>query len=297
MFNGRVCGAVLELILAAALWGFGFIATKWILGTFSAFELLFVRFLLASVIGLPWVLLTEHSLKFKLKLSFWPGVLLMGTLAFQTWGLESTTPTKSGFITTLYVVFVPLLEAMVARKKISAGMWACVAVALFGTALIVDVGFSQINFGDVLTFVSALIAAAQIYWMGTVSSRITRAFVFNLYQCFWCLVMCVPLLNYSEFWTKLSGFADWPSQVWIGFFTLAAGSTVIAFFLQVKAQKGLSRTVSSLLFLLESPFAMLFSIIFLAERLKTHEVVGAALIFAAAFFATWLESRPRRVVP
>jgi len=294
MAKGHSFRAILELLVAAALWGFGFIATKWILGTLGAFELLFVRFLLASLIGLPFVLATEHSFKKKFKLSFWPGVLLMGTLAFQTWGLEYTTPTKSGFITTLYVIFVPLLESALGRKRLPFEMWLCVLIALVGTGLIVDIGLGQINFGDALTFISAIIATGQIYWMGSVSPNVTRAFVFNVYQCFWCLFFFLPTLHFHEFFSKVSNCQAWPLQVWVGFLSLAAGSTIIAFYLQVKAQKDLSRTVSSLLFLLESPFAMLFAILLLGDRLTMRESAGALLIFVAAFLATWIESRPRK---
>lgn len=291
MAKGQNIRAISELVMAGALWGFGFIASKWALGTFSTVELLLVRFGLAALVGLPIVLATRHAFDKKMKLSFMPAVLLMGTIAFQTWGLLYTTPTKAGFITTLYVIFVPIMEAGLGRKRLPAGIWLCVLVALIGTALIVDLGFEPLNFGDVLTFISALIATAQIYWMGSVSPRITRAFVFNLYQCFWCVAMAAPFIDYGSFGGKIANFAGWPTEVWVGICSLAFGSTLIAFYFQVRAQKELSRTVSSLLFLLESPFAMAFSILLLGERLTLLEACGALLIFVSAAAATFFEKK------
>jgi drug/metabolite transporter (DMT)-like permease len=283
--------AVLELLFAAALWGFGFVATKWALDYLSAVDLIFMRMVLASLIGLPIVLFlrTKYSIRRKFKLSFMPAVWLMGTLVLQTWGMEYTTPTKSGFITTLYVVFVPLLEAVIARKKIPGAIWLCVLGALVGTGLIVDIGFGQINIGDVLTLFSALAATAQIYWMGGVSPNINYAFVFNIYQCFWSVAMVAPFVAWSGLAQKLRHLPDWPVLALVGLLSLSLGSTVIAFYLQVRAQKNISRTVSSLMFLLESPFALLFSLLLLGQSLGLLESVGALLIFFSAFFATWFE--------
>jgi drug/metabolite transporter (DMT)-like permease len=74
-------------------------------------------------------------------------------------------------------------------------------------------------------------------------------------------------------------------------FSLAFGSTVLAFFLQVKAQAFLSPTVASLLCLLESPFAMIFAAALLGETLGPLEGAGAALIFVSAAGASVIESR------
>jgi len=298
MKKGNRLGAILELLLAAALWGFGFVATKWALEILNTFELMFMRFALASLVGLPIVLAlrTRYSVLKKFRMSFMPALLLVGTLVFQTWGLIYTSPTKCGFITTLYVVFVPLLEAILTRKKIRMGIWACVAGALIGTGLIVDIGFSDINIGDVLTFISALLATGQIYWMGGVSPSINQAFVFNIYQIFWSIFIVMPFVPWTGLAAKLHNVAAWPSNALFGLVSLAFGSTLIAFYLQVRAQKDLSPTVSSLMFLLESPFAMIFSLMLLGQSLNVLESIGALMIFVSAFFAVWIEAQSQRKI-
>jgi drug/metabolite transporter (DMT)-like permease len=291
----RAWSAVGELLLAATLWGFGFVASIWALEVVDAFELTLLRFAVCGIFGLAFVLRksARQSARELMRLSCVPGLLLVSTLIFQTWGLQYTTATKSGFITTLYVVMVPLLEAYLSQKRIPRMIWMCVALALLGTALIVDLGFSQVNRGDVLTLICAVIATGQIYWMSGVSPRVRQPFAFNIYQSYWAVLVCAPLVHFSGLWHKLEGASAWPTHIWVGFISLSFGSTILAFYLQVRAQSKLSPTVSSLMFLLESPFALFFALLFLGQSLSPLEGLGAVLIFVSAFTATWVEARER----
>jgi drug/metabolite transporter (DMT)-like permease len=296
LFNGA-WGSVVELLIASAFWGFGFVGARWVLEALNANEVTLVRFAVAAAIGLPFTLTHGARLVWRqnLKWSLVPAIFLLGTLIFQTWGLNYTTSTKSGFITTLYVVFVPLLEASLSKAKMPRLLWFCVAGALLGTALIVDFGFTDMNYGDFLTLICALLATAQIYWLGIVSPKVTQPFAFNIYQAFWATLLCIPLVDLRSLEVKLLGFSSWSPHVWIGLTSLALGSTLIAFFLQVRAQRRLPPTVSSLIFLLESPFALVFSVWLLSESFHGREAVGAVLIFVSAMAATLIESRQRDV--
>jgi len=285
-----------ELLTAAALWGFGFIATIWAFQVFSPFELTFLRFALAGTLIVFFLVTTSGraTLKECIKPAFLPALLLSLTLIFQTWGLQYTTPTKSGFITTLYVVFVPILESILSKKGLPWSLWACVFTALVGTGLIVNIGAEQINIGDVLTFICAIAATFQIYWLSLVSYKIKKPFAFNLIQACWGALICVPVLFFEPLGTKLMNFADWTSHAWAGLLLLTFGSTVIAFFLQVRAQKFLSATVSSLIFLLESPFALIFALLLLGQSLNFTESLGAVLIFLSAAGASLVEARRKK---
>jgi drug/metabolite transporter (DMT)-like permease len=99
--------AILELVFAGTLWGFGFTATIWALQSISVSALVFYRFFGAFLIGL-FILLAQRiswkTLKKEATLSLLPGLILLAMLLFQTAGLLSTTATNSGFITTLYVI-------------------------------------------------------------------------------------------------------------------------------------------------------------------------------------------------
>lgn len=284
--------AIAELLVAAMLWGFGFIAAVWALKVVDAFEVTLLRFALASMVGLFILYFNRKSIPFRqlLRWSFWPAVFLTGTLVFQTWGLHYTTATKCGFITTLYVVFVPLLESWHRGRKISREIWLCVAGALVGTLMIVNVGLTGLNFGDFLTFICALLAAAQIYYVGLISPNIKQPFAFNTLQSLWSALFCIPFFFHADLGSKLAGWTAWPATAIAGLMSLAFGSTVLAFSLQIKAQARLSTTVASLLCLLESPFALIFALSILGEKLGVLEACGAAVIFLSAVGASWIES-------
>lgn len=279
--------AIFESVIAGALWGFGFLATVWAMKEINPFALTFSRFALASLLLIPIALRADGRAHIKsyVRMAFWPGVLFAGTLLVQTWGLTYTTATKSGFITTLYVVFMPMLESTLSRKPLGKKLWVSVGLAFLGTLMIVNIGLSELNLGDLLTLSCALFATVQIYYVGRISHRIHEPFTYNLVQAAWAAVICLPFAFDRVYLNRLAHFADWPFTAQIGLIGLGYGSTVIAFGLQVRAQKVLSPTLSSLLFLLESPFAMILAVIFLGERSSPLEVYGALLIFLAAVLA------------
>ncbi len=277
--------ALLELIFASALWGFGFIATAWALREYSPLTLTGLRMSLAFasgllIIGLVPSLRRQLSLE-QFKLAFWPGLFLSVTMILQTWGLKYTTVTKSGFITTLYVLIVPVMERFLLGRRIPKYHMLYVFGALIGVGFICDLGHmgaseSSLTIGDLITLACSFAAALQIVWFGKIADRIESSFNFNVYQLFWTGL--VPFIAMFIFESPSLKMSLWPA---IGLVELVFGSSLIAFALQVRAQKKLSPSVSSLVYLLESPFAALFGFAILSEPLTTHTLVGAAIIMAS----------------
>jgi drug/metabolite transporter (DMT)-like permease len=161
--------AFIELSLASVFWGFGFIGTVWALGFLSFPAVIFYRFAGAFIFGaLFWIYSrpTKTSLFRDFRMS-WPlGLWLAVTLILQTWGLLSTSATKSAFITVLYVIIVPVLSSLLDRHKLGWQLWGLLTVALIGTGLIVNVDLSELSTGDLLTFGNAFAAAIHIRRMG-----------------------------------------------------------------------------------------------------------------------------------
>lgn len=285
--------SVFQLVIAASLWGFGFIAVVWALKELGPLEITLTRFLVGFLIGffLQAPVRTRLEWKSAISMGFWIAFFLASTLALQTTGLQYTTATKSGFITTLYVVMVPLFEAIYYRHKISLQLWSLVFMALVGTALIVQLEFTDLNKGDLLTLACAVFASLHIIWIGKVSDKTAHPFLLNTTQSLWAAIFILPFVELTPWLTKISNVMTWDIKAIWGMLALAVGSTTLAFYLQVKAQAHLSPTVSSLLFLLESPFAMIFAFLLLGESLSLMEGAGATLIFAAAVIASLQESR------
>jgi drug/metabolite transporter (DMT)-like permease len=292
----RVTG-ILELILAGALWGFGFIAAVWALRAMGPLAATGWRFAIAVAVGTLIIALRPELRRWvtweQFRLAALPGFFISATLILQTWGLLYTTATKAAFLTTLYVLMVPFLELMILRRRIPRMHYVYALLAMFGVALICDLPGELMgvtastpdqlqaqrwNFGDLLTLFCAVAASLHIIWFGVIAKKIGSAFTFNNFQSIWAGAVPLALAFMYEPPPNLS----WEDNSWIGLLMLALGSTLIAFALQVRAQKKISPSVASLLFLLESPFSTLFAVYFLAETLRTVQWMGAALILLAA---------------
>jgi drug/metabolite transporter (DMT)-like permease len=211
-----------------------------------------------------------------------PAFSLGGTLFFQTWGMQHTTATNSSFITILYVVFVPLLETIVLRKAPPRILWLWIVAALAGAALMCRLHELKLNVGDMLTLCCAFLAAVHILLTGWAVRRIQSPFLFNGWTAVMSAALLWPLAVATEGWPHL------PTELtpWLGIAYLSLVSTLVAFLLQVRAQRVLSPSLSSMLFLLESPFGALFAYAVLGERLLPGQWLGAGIILIAAFGAT-----------
>ncbi len=274
--------AVVELLIAGAIWGFGFSANEVALRTIPSIDILFYRFFLAVLAGeFIRALFFRSSAplnKSDMVKAIPAGVLLSLMLIFQTVGMEYTTATNSGFLTILYVMIVPLLNHAFFRIKTPPRVYLMAGLALVGAFLLMGHTFTDFNYGDLLTVCCAAIGALHIIYLGKVSRHVKDVVRFNTWQSLFCLV---PILPFWIFLNK-SNPQSFSSESWAGVIYLAVGSSAIAFCLQVRAQKILSDITASMLFLLESPFAFLFAFLILGETLGFVEASGAVLILISS---------------
>lgn len=235
------------------------------------------------------------------KAALLPGTVLMLALVLQTWGLVFTTATKSGFLTCLYVLFVPAVESIVHRRRPPKGILFAGVCALIGVALmcgLFDLLFNvqestdpraAFNRGDVLTILCAFAVTAHIFMVGRIDRVLGKnfdSFQFNTAQSlaagFPVLILAISVE--PEAWSYPYRLLS-TSLPLIGFTSLCLGSTLIAFALQIRAQKVLSPSLASVLFLLESPFAAIFGGLFLHEPFGTNQILGGAIILMSVAYA------------
>ncbi|MDG0816136.1 DMT family transporter [Bdellovibrio svalbardensis] len=274
--------AAIELVFAGVLWGFGFAATVWAMQAFTPTETLVYRFIAATVIGEIIYLVVKGPALRSAKEDFLralPAGAILGTmLLLQAIGLKYTTATKSGFITSLYVILVPLFNAWFFKSPNHWRNYALAAVALLGTFILMDADLAGVNTGDLWTVACSILAAFHIIYIGKVSTKVGNAFRFNNFQSFWSLVVLTPLLFFQDSITwKVTNM-----EAWAGVLALGLGSSIVAFYLQVRTQRILTDTTASMLFLLESPFAALFGFLLLQERLSLFQTAGAVVIMIAS---------------
>lgn len=283
--------AAIELLFAGILWGFGFLATKWALIDFSVYDVLFYRYLIAFVLAEFYIIMFDRKHFFvslsEWRLALWPGFFMAALLIPQTIGLQTTTATKSAFITTLYVLMIPFINQFLFREKVDRRFYGLALIALIGTMFLLNI-FSEspdINTGDVWTLGSSVLAALQIIAVGKLAPRSQSPFRFNNFQNFWALVCVTPffLLQETITWKPESNLST------IGILHLAIGSSIIAFTIQIRAQKVLSSETASQFFLLESPFAFMFGYLFLNEILTPMQLLGAFIILLTTYLTLWVE--------
>lgn len=292
--------AVSELLVATLFWGFGYVATVWALDLLSPLGMSFYRFFFGAMGGLFLVRTFQLSGGEYLRLfrlSCWPGLFLAVLMVSQTWGLKYTTAINSSFITSLYVVFTPLVEWLFLRQKSHWSFLVFLAASMFGVVLILSgpLQFSGTSWiGDVMTLACALFSAFHIVYVGRVWAVIRRPFLFHSLQSLWAAIFIAPFFLIETFRhtePHTLGFfpgAEWTA--WIGFSSLVLGSTMLAFFLQIRAQSILSPSLTSLICLVESPLALVFSLLLLGETVTLWSGSGAALIFISALGASIAES-------
>jgi drug/metabolite transporter (DMT)-like permease len=286
--------AVAELTLAGIIWGASFTLVRWALVDFSATTLIFWRFLIAIILGEVLHFLVNREL-FKsswsdLKLSMLAGVFLGLSLVFQTYGLNYTTATNSGFITSLYVVLIPIIAALFFKQKIKMHHILLSLLAFTGMGFLLDLRTFSVQIGEVLTIVAAVTAAFQIIFIGKVAKHAKSAFRFNTYQSFWAWVTLIPFLVAE---VRSKDLSLWPTNPsWLSvtsILALALFVSILAFYLQVRAQRTLSTATSSMLCLLEGPFAFIFAAYFLSERLNGAQFFGAFLILLSCALSVYME--------
>ena len=262
-----------ELILLGitAIWGSTFPVMKVSLNGISPVLLLAYRFGIASLVML--LLFGRRAIKRNtLKAGFVLGITLFFGHAFQIVGLKYTTPTNSGFITALYVVFTPFIAYFLLEDEIRRNDVVSLLLAIPGLYLISGATL-HINYGDALTILCAISFAFQIVLVHRYSGLDYLSLSF--WQIFWNFIFSAV---YSALFEGLEMPND--TSTWLGIIYLAIFATVLTFTLQVKYQGETRAQRAAMIYSAEPLFSYLTSFLFLGEVLSIKGNIGGLLILA-----------------
>ena len=288
------------LLLAAFLWGTTFVAQSVATDLIGPFTYNAARFFLGSAVLFPVALLTGRidPLAVNYAGRDIPGIsrslevrrkdLLLGGAAcglclflaggFQHTGIIYTTAGKSGFVTALYIILVPVIGLFLGRRS-SPLIWTAIAVAVAGFYLLcVKEGFS-INRGDVITLGSSFMFACHILTIDHFSPRV-NGIQLSCLQFFTAgLLSIIPaFLTEAPSWGVI--LSCWAPICYAGI--LSSG---VAYTLQIIGQRGLNPTVASLLMSLESVISALSGWVILGDAMTGKEIAGCILVFAGVVLA------------
>lgn len=207
------------------------------------------------------------------------GALLFVASFLQQIGIQQTTVGKAGFITTLYIIIIPLI-GLLFKQQVAKHVWFSVLLALVGMYLLcLTDGRFSIQSGDVYVFFCAIGFACQIliidYFLPKVDPiyfAITQFFVAGLIA-----LIFLPFFEPLDFSGIMSAKV---SILYAGVISAGIGYTM-----QIIAQKHVQAVLASMIMSLEAVFSLLAGFLILGDRLSSRELIGCLLVFVAIIFA------------
>ena len=282
--------AIGGLILVTVIWGGGFVASDMALGSMKPFQIMMVRFLLASVL-MGMISMGQHKKEGKLedragaiKAGILMGIALFAGFALQIIGLQYTTPSKNAFLTALNVVIVPFIAFIILKKTVGMKGIIGAIMSVIGVALLSLNGNLTLSLGDGLTLLCAVGFAFQIFFTGEFVKKYPAS-VLNMVQMITAFVLsAVSLVIFGETDFQVT------TQGWLSVLYLGVISTTVCYLLQTACQKYVDETKAAIVLSMESVFGTIFSIIILHEVITLRMVIGCAIILAAVIISNLSET-------
>ena len=277
----------LALIFATVIWGSAFIAQSVGMDLIGPFTFQTVRCFLAVAFLFPLSYVFEKDRKnfmtkwrdpYLWKTGAICGLALFAAAGLQQMGLVHTTAGKSGFITAMYIVMVPIL-GLVLRRKPPISAWFSVAIAVAGLYLLSCVGVTEVNKGDIMTLGCAFFFAVQITLVDRLAGELDGIRL-NCVQSFFCALFSAAVMIFTEEPVMANILQCWLPLGYAGILSMG-----VAYSLQIIGQKDLEPTVASLLMSLESVFAVVFAWLLLKEQMTAYELMGCGLVFGAVILS------------
>ncbi len=270
------------LLIMAIVWGFGFIVTKDSIEAVTPMQIMVFRFTIGAI-GL--ILIFHKRLKnidrSALKQGTILGVLVFFSYGLQTVGIKYTSASNNAFLTTIYVIIMPWLVYFTSKQKPSRTTIVASVMTFIGVGLMSITSNFQINIGDILTVIGAVIFGFHMLQLSVYTQKTDPIILAILQLSVTAILSNItsfiidPPMNLPLLWSTSKG----------AILYLGIVNTLFTFLLQTVCQKYTSPISASLIMSLESVFAGFFSYFILGERLSTKALIGAAMIFIAIIVA------------
>lgn len=275
--------ADLVLLLTAAIWGLAFVAQKSGMAGLGPFGFVGLRFLLSTIVVLP-LALREWKARAALPAMTakdWGMMALLSLVFFaacylQQAGMVTASVTNAGFLTALYVVFVPVFGLVVFRHRQSIIVWPACAIALAGVWLLNGGRLDHLSVGDFMVIGCAAAFGLQINLMGIVVRQSARPFTICVAQNAVTAVAALFLAAMNEHIT-MAGIRD--SLIPLLYAGIISGG--LGFAIQAFAQQHTPSADAAIIMSGEALFAALSGAVLLHERLGAINWLGCGLIFSA----------------
>ncbi len=263
------------LFYAAAIWGSTFFIVKNALDGIDPIVLVAYRFLIAGLLLLGYLVFKKKSVFKDIKIALFLSVILTLLYVSQTIGLQYTTASNSGFITGLFVAFIPLFLLTIFKINPNKMEILASVISLFGLWTLTG-GMNDINFGDILTLIAAVTYALHVLYSDKYMKQGLDPIVISCQQFLIVGSISLAYALMADLSLEISTSYAWKATLFLAIFP-----TLTAFLIQMFAQKIRTPLRVSLIFALEPVFAALFAWTLGGEEVITHRAIGGLLIFVA----------------
>ena len=279
--KGHGIGTIM-LLSASLIWGVAFVAQSAGMAYVGPYTFTAVRSALAAIgLGILVLILDRKGIspKGKDQKTLWRAGIILGvvmTIAsnLQQIGLVTTSAGKAGFITSLYIVLVPVF-GLCLRRRPHPMLWISVLIALVGLYFLSIRGDFSMSSGDLLVLASAVAFTFQILLVDHFSPKVDIIRLNCIQFSVMAILSFVPMMVLEQ--PKLPAIADaWLPIVYAGLFSGCGAYT-----LQMLGQRRVEPAAASLLLSPENVFSALAGWALLGQTLTGRELAGCALVFAA----------------
>ena len=285
--------ANLLLLLTAVVWGFAFVAQRSGMAFVGPFTFNAVRFLIGGLMLVPLMIVMDRrttesgrppvSLRDRNLLTggMLVGLILFGAATLQQMGVALTTAGKAGFITSLYVVLVPLLGLALGHRS-SAAVWLGAVLAAAGLYFLTIEGGFTMAWGDLLVLFGAFLWAGHVLLLGRLSPQTD-----TVKLAFLQFVVCAALSAAGALLTETISAADLRAALWPILYT-GVMSVGVGYTLQTIAQAHARPADTAIILSLEAVFAVIGGWLLLGEVLSARALFGCALMLAGILISQLL---------
>ena len=259
------------LVGVTAVWGWTFVVVGDAIALYGVLPFLAARFALAAVAMAP---LARKAPPRTLAVGGLIGLVLAAGYLFQTTGLLFTTPTNSGLITGLFVVFAPLADRLFFGAQPSRGVLLAVVLSLLGMALLAGGAPDGANWGDTLTLLCAGALGVHIALLSRYApSHDAGGLAF-------AQILAMALV-FALFWPFFDPVTWPPRPVWVPLLVTGLLASAGAFWVQTFVQQRLPAARTAVILTMEPLFAALFGYWLAGDRLVAVQIFGASMILSA----------------
>lgn len=283
----------LLLIVAAIIWGSAFVAQSEGMAYVGPFSFGAVRYIIGGVVLIPFACFFSRNDENKdVRGTIFGGIMcglaLFAASTLQQIGIQYTTVAKSGFLTAMYIVLVPILR-IVLGKRPTLRVWLCILISAVGVYFLCAMDGFSINIGDGLMILSALMFSVHICVIDHFVQKHSGVWL----ACIQFIVVGLISAPFM-FIFEAPNVAD-ICNAWVEILYTAVFSSGIAYTFQILGQRDTNPVVASLIMSTESLFAALSGWVILGQAMTARELFGSLLMISAIVFAQLPEKQKEKV--